>query len=64
MSKELDALTKKLMKRSEREVKIESEKRRIEQEKNDPLFGKSKEFRQMVSYSILGSLFMKNRGKE
>ena len=57
MSKELDGKMKKLMAKSKREYDIMDKKREEERIKNDPLAGKSPEFRKMVGYAMLGRLF-------
>lgn len=59
MSKELDGMMRKLQKKAEREVKAETAKKEAEAAKNDPLAGKSPDFRKLVSYAMLGDLFMK-----
>jgi hypothetical protein len=55
--KELNGLMKKLMKHSDKEVKKQQVKREVEAKINDPLAGKSPEFRKMVTYAMLGSMF-------
>lgn len=61
MSKELDGKMKKLMAKSKREFDAMDKKREEERIKNDPLAGKSPEFRKMVGYAMLGQLFMNSQ---
>ena len=56
--KELAGKMQKLMARSKREVEQAQKKRAEEAAKNDPLAGESPAFRRLVSYAVLGKLFM------